>query len=272
MNGPESRERIEVNRREIAIEDRNGDRGRETRVEYADGGFVATGKIESGPNAGKAWVKGKGGVWGDRSIDAVSTFGLSANVDESSIGDWGYMIQGGQQADQPRPGDTWLKTRSLLDRTPDRVHGDERLVDRGVDRETDELGRTTYEKKTFGEKVMVLVTTYDDEAGFSVTTGKHIAGPESGKTWETRSVLKSPDGRDRDPSLQPTGAAGQTPEGTIDDLVLRGVSRDLDVTNEERSLMTAEQQAETRQRLGSTAYLELAGRWTPRQSTDSSSA
>lgn len=241
----ESRERIETGRREIPISE-NGDIGHETRVFYSDGSWTGKGSIQEGPNAGKKWVKGHGG--NIEGVDA-SKLGIDGVIEHTETNDWGYMVQGGNTEGQPKTGDSWTKPVAHYESEIPAEHSDTDLVLReGVNQETDEHGRPTYEVKTYGEKVIVMRRTFHDAEGYYVETGKHVAGPEKGKAWEARRPIGN--------GTIASEAAVMTPLGTMKGLEMRGVVIDRELSEAEASQMTPEQQAETRERMRKSAMVE----------------
>ncbi len=239
----ESRERIETNRREIPIEDRNGDKGREERIEYSDGSWVGRGEIIEGPSRGQKWIKGEGGT-AQGELTELTALGIGrANVEQFTAGRWGAIIAQGENSQKPERGSNWLWAQATVSEHPARIHGDELLVDRGIQSEADERGRETYKlvRNPNGE-VIVMVTSYDDASGMKVLTGKHLAGPKAGHAWEERTALTPAAEQGTDISLA-------TAEGSIDRLRVRGFSRDLvDDPEKQKSLPL---------------HLKLAGEWKP---------
>lgn len=241
----ENRERIETGRREIPISE-NGDTGHETRIFYNDGSWAGKGSIQEGPNAGKKWVKGHGGMV--ENVDA-SKLGINGAIERTETNDWGYMVQGGNEPNQPKTGDSWSKPVVHYETEIPAEHSEGDLVLReGVSQETDENGRPTYEVKTYGEKVIVMRRTFHDAEGYYVETGKHVAGPEIGKSWEARRPIGN--GTIESP------AEVTTPLGNMRGLEMRGVVIDRELSETEASQMTPERQAESRERMRKSATVE----------------
>lgn len=254
---PESRERIEINRREIEINDANGDRGLENRVEYSDGSFTAEGKITDGPNAGKEWRKGKNVGQIDRDIPGLKALGFSTDIERQTVGDWGYMVQGGQNEGQPKAGDTWFKSPAHVEQAPESTFDLAELQAHGETMvEQDAQGRTTYKRTVMPDKGldMVEVTSYHDAEGFSITTGKHLGPKERGKVWEVRRMLPKTSGQQTEASLQ-------TPLGTMHDLEIFGTDRDLELSDEEKGLMDEDQTRQSTERMRRAPSIISRGRW-----------
>ncbi len=241
---PESRERIETGKKEIPISE-NGEIGHETRVFYSDGSWTGKGSIQEGPNAGKKWVKGHGGM--NEHVDA-SKFGINGSIENTQTNDWGYMVQGGNTENQPKTGDSWAKPVIHYESEIPAEHSQDELVTRaGVSRETDEQGRATFEVKLIGEKVMVMRRTFHDAEGYYVETGKHVAGPEKGKSWEARRPIGN--------GTIPSDAEITSPLGNMKGLEMREVVIDRELSEAEAALMTPEQQTETRERMRRSATI-----------------
>lgn len=242
------RERIEVSRKEIPIQDANGDAGGEERVYYSDGSWIGQGDIRSGKNQGKKWIKGHGGVT-DGPID-LRPLGIDGAVEQTSTNDWGYMVEGGREPGQPKTGDNWFKPVLHHETEIPPEHDEGELTLRaGVDRETDDQGRPTYEVKRYGEKVIITRRTYHDAEGYMVETGKHVAGPERGKIWEARRPLVS----------LTSEASLLTPSGSLRELSVRGLVIDRQLSEAERGFMTPEQQEESTDRMRRAATVEMRG-------------
>ncbi len=246
----ESPEHIKTSERTFEKEDPNGDHVKEAREYFADASWVARGEVTDGPNAGKSWVKGHGGnIEGTIELNGL---GIAAPATETSTNDWGYMTSGGKEAGQPKTGDNWFKPVLHHEQEIPVGHAAEELVVKdGVEQETDDQGRITYEQKHFGEKHIVYRRTYHDEAGYMVETGKHVAGPEQGRVWETRRPIAG---------TIASSAELQTSAGSLRDLSIRSLTIDRELSDAEKSLMTQEQQEQSRDRMRKTATLDIGGK------------
>ncbi len=255
----DNRERIEINKYEKPIQDANGDIGREQWVDYLDGSKVGHGKIEKGPSVGHEWLKGEGGTL-ENAPEALNVAGVSGlKLTEMRAGRWGVILEQGKNPKSPKKGDTWFWAHASTEETFDRVHGDDELVQReGVQKEVDDQNRTTYEVKTGGNgSVKIERTAYFDEDGYSVLTGKHVAGSEAGKVWEERRTLRP----DADQATKGTLA---TPKGNMSALGVRGFSRDL---------APSDAQVQKGETVDSrTLHLIMQGEWEPKAKDGDESA
>lgn len=260
---PESPERIKVSERTIELEDPNGDHIHEVREFFADDSWIAHGQVTSGPNEGKAWVKGHGG-----SIDGqfeLTELGFSNNQDSVTTNDWGYMTQGGKQPGQPKAGDSWFKPVLHQAAEPaSQLEAADLIVRDGVEQETDNQGRIVYEQHHANQKHYVIHRSFEP-SGLVIETGRHVAGPDNGRMWETRYQVDSVGQRIpiRQDRLRLESSAG-----TLEGLALRQTMRDLELSDAEAAQMTPEQQQQSRQRMRAAVTLDLGGeRWQPIETT-----
>lgn len=250
----ESPERIKTSERTIELEDSHGDQIHELREFYADGSWIAHGEVTSGPNEGKAWVKGHGGA-----VDgafALEALGFNGTPDEVATNDWGYMLRGGQTDGQPKTGDSWFKPVLHMEQEIPPAHNPETLTaEAGVDQETDDQGRIVYEQRLVGQKHVVIRRSFSADGTVS-ETGRHLAGPEAGRVWETRYRLGSDGQRIAIP--QP-GLQLETLAGDMHGMSLRQMTIDRELSETEAATMTPEQQRQTRERMRRSITLDIGG-------------
>lgn len=211
-------ERVEVSRERRTIENADGV-GYEDVVNYRDG-HVATGEYTNGPSRGHKWLRGEGGALTNPPA-TISVAGLhNVPVADFRPGQWGTVLEQGQNPKKPKTGETWLWCHASTTEAFTQLHPDEALVLReGVDREDDAQGRPVYEVRTgSGGKVMVVLTAYADDGEYRISTGKHVAGPKEGEVWEERRSLVPA-------NEQPIPSIMETDHGTLQGLVIRGFSR-----------------------------------------------
>ncbi len=245
----ESRERIKTSEESKDIADRNGDHGQELREFFADGSWIARGEITDGPNIGKAWVKGHEGGVHPENID-VSALGITLPPSETSSNDWGHIVSGGKEPYQPKTGDNWFKpVIHHAEEIPIEHAGAELVAKEGVDQETDDQGRITYEQKKTTDQHSVVRRTYHE--GYMVETEKFLTGKQQGRVSEKRIPL----------ATMPIKTELHTTAGSLSDTYVRGAFTDRELSEEEKSFMTPDQQQDSRERMRKAVTLDLGGKW-----------
>ena len=247
----EQAERIETKRYRVEIDNEEG-KGGEDVIEYADG-LYATGEFTEGPSKGHKWIRGEGGTV-DAAPERVNVAGLAdMPVAEFRAGRYGVILEQGENPKKPKTGETHFWGHTTTDEEFAQAHQDEELVLReGIEEELDDQNRPIYKiGRGSNGKIMVLRTTYHDGEGegYFVRTGKHVEGPEKGRMWEERRST-TPENEQAIPSVM------ATPHGNIRGLVIRGFSRTIRGSDQER--------ADGKEVYTKALHLVMRGEWEPK--------
>lgn len=229
------------------------DRERHVRSEYRDGMSIVEGEVIEGEHVGHRWLRIEGGSTIDAErLEHISIGGQEMSVESFSFHHASIVLEQGQGAGKDPRGFNSIKAEAVVSTMPEQYHSEEELqsLSEGED-QRDDQGRVTSRVRHTGDgKVIAEETSYLDDEGVQITTGLHRTGPEQGKIYETRRLMKPETGTTL--PLQ-----YQTPRGAVENLRVTSMTMDIRAADAVR-----EQAGETPTPQPRKVWLELQGHWT----------